>query len=541
MTRANPRTSSVWRATRARAADADGVVDRDGVRIFWESFGTGEPTVLILPTWSVLHAAHGQFQIADLARHYRVVTFDPRGNGRSDRPIGAAAYDDREFVGDALAVLDATSTERAVVIGCSSATYWLLGLAGDHPDRVLAAVSSGTNLPLAPGHRRPENSTPFGEPYRSSDGWAKWNAAYWRDHYEEFLRFFFSQVWTEPHSTSVIEDCVTWGLETTPETLIDTAEAPGYSTTEVVELTRRVRCPVLVLHGSDDVVTPPERSARLAEATNGSLVIIEGAGHCSGNRDPVVFDRLIREFIESVAGPSPAETRWARAAGRERRALLVPADGDGAVRRDIAIAAALNAIRPDVRVEWLAPPSTHAELMAHGATLHPASHSLLGGPTGPNAASLSYDEWRRHDEARFVDFMIFADVVDREAVDLVIADGAWQVDNYLHENPELKRFAYVWLTDTVGWPPTPDADELEAQLRTDANAAMVDLVGRYPRLRDLAFFLGGPDDLSMDPLGPGLPGIRAWAVDHLSIQGSWEGEQMTLQATSIAESIARLV
>ena len=194
--------------------------------------------MLILPTWSVLHAAHGRFQIADLARHYRVVTFDPRGNGRSDRPIGAAAYDDREFV-DEPPVLDATSTERAVVIGCSSATYWLLGLAGDHPDRVLAAVSSGANLPLAPGHRRPDNSTPFGAPYQSSDGWAKWNAAYWRDHYEDSCGNFSRRcAGLEPHSTSVIEDCVTWGLETTPETLIDTAEAPGYSTTEVVELMR---------------------------------------------------------------------------------------------------------------------------------------------------------------------------------------------------------------------------------------------------------------------------------------------------------------
>ena len=166
------------------------------------------------------------------------------------------------------------------------------------------------------------------------------------------------------------------------------------------------------------------------------------------------------------------------------------------VRRDIAIAAALNTLRPDVRVEWLAPPSTHAELTAHGATLHPASVGLLGGPTA-NAASLSYDEWRRHDEARLVDFMIFAEVVDLEAVDLVIADGAWQVDNYLHENPELKRFAYVWLTDRSGMATRAGRGRVRgAQLRIDANAAMVDLVGRYPRLRDLAFFLGGPEDLS---------------------------------------------
>ena len=52
---------------RARHPEADGYVERDGVRIFYEVFGTGEPTILMLPTWSVLHAAHGRFQIADLA------------------------------------------------------------------------------------------------------------------------------------------------------------------------------------------------------------------------------------------------------------------------------------------------------------------------------------------------------------------------------------------------------------------------------------------------------------------------------------------
>jgi hypothetical protein len=52
-------------------------------------------------------------------------------------------------------------------------------LAADHPDRVLGAVASGTNLPLAPGHDRPEAGS-FLEPYRSTEGWAKFNADYWR-------------------------------------------------------------------------------------------------------------------------------------------------------------------------------------------------------------------------------------------------------------------------------------------------------------------------------------------------------------------------
>lgn len=77
MTAPNRSAAGDWRTgTRARQPDADGHIQRDGVRIFYEVFGTGEPTILMLPTWSVLHAAHGRFQLADLSRHYRVVTFD---------------------------------------------------------------------------------------------------------------------------------------------------------------------------------------------------------------------------------------------------------------------------------------------------------------------------------------------------------------------------------------------------------------------------------------------------------------------------------
>src|SRR5438132_9215443 len=103
--------------TRARYPDSEGYVERDGVRVHYEVFGSGEPTVLLLPTWSIIHSRHWKLQVPYLARHYRVVTFDGRGNGRSDRPSAAEAYADEEFVADALAVMDATGTERAVIAG----------------------------------------------------------------------------------------------------------------------------------------------------------------------------------------------------------------------------------------------------------------------------------------------------------------------------------------------------------------------------------------------------------------------------------------
>jgi pimeloyl-ACP methyl ester carboxylesterase len=519
MTQFERRTADVWRVLRSRPATTDGYVERDGVRTFYEVFGSGAVTILVLPTWSALHAAHGRFQIADLARHFRVVTFDGRGNGRSDRPSGSEAYAEQEFVADAVAVLDATGTDRAVVIGCSLATFWLLRLAAEHPDRVLAGISTGTNLPLAAGHPRPSQAVPFQAPYTSTEGWAKFNAAYIHEQYEDFLRFFFEQVWTEPHSRGVIEDSVTWGLETTPQTLIDTALAPGIRTTEeALELASRVRCPMLVMHGREDAVTPMARSVTLAEVTHGRLVILEGSGHCSANRDPFTFNQLVREFIESiVAGPAPPEPGSADP-GRKRVLFAPQGHRPEAVLRDVAIAEALRALRPDLCIVWLAPPSIRSCLEAKGERVHPASDALLaehGSPRDVPPPFAPLTGRRRNDEALFVNFMVFHDIVVRERIDLVIADGAWQIDHYLHEHPELKRFAYAWLTDSIGWSPASD-DPIEAALAVDANAEMLDLVDRHPSVRDRALFLGSFAQLPTRAFGPGLPEIRAWSAERFS-------------------------
>ena len=56
------------------------------MRIFYEVYGEGEPTILLLPTWMLIHSRCWKAQIPYLARHCRVLTFDPRGNGRSDLP-----------------------------------------------------------------------------------------------------------------------------------------------------------------------------------------------------------------------------------------------------------------------------------------------------------------------------------------------------------------------------------------------------------------------------------------------------------------------
>jgi len=300
-----PQTTARREQARARYPDSTGFVERDGVRVFYEVYGTGEPTVLMLPTWSIVHGRIWKMQIADLARRNRVVTFDPRGNGRSDRPSTADAYAESEFAADALAVMDATATRRAVLVTLSMGAQRGLLLASDHSERVAGAVFIGPALALQaviPG-REPVDT--FMDHLDTDEGWAKYNAQFWRRDYRAFLEFFFSQCFNEAHSTKPTDDAVGWGLETDAETLIVTDIAPGIGDRDAI-LARiaRVHCPVLVIHGRDDAIRPHAHGEELASASGGRLITIEGGGHIPNSRDPVKVNLAIREFIRGLAGGS---------------------------------------------------------------------------------------------------------------------------------------------------------------------------------------------------------------------------------------------
>jgi UDP:flavonoid glycosyltransferase YjiC (YdhE family) len=123
------------------------------------------------------------------------------------------------------------------------------------------------------------------------------------------------------------------------------------------------------------------------------------------------------------------------------------------------------------------------------------------------------------DEILVNNFMVFHDVVADEHYDLVIGDEAWDVDYFLHENPELKHFAFAWMTDFVGWLPMPDGGPYEAALTADYNAEMIEQRARYKRLRDRSIFVGDAEDIVPDAFGPGLPTIRHWTEQNFEFAG----------------------
>jgi predicted glycosyltransferase len=216
---------------------------------------------------------------------------------------------------------------------------------------------------------------------------------------------------------------------------------------------------------------------------------------------------------------------WTRALARRRRALYISSPiGLGHAMRDAAIADELRKLRPDLEIDWLAQDPVTAVLETRGERIHPLSAELASESAHFAAESSGHDlnafqAIRRMDEILVSNFMVFHDAVEGGEYDLVIGDEAWDVDHFLHENPELKRTAFAWMTDFVGWLPMSAGGDREAFLTADYNAEMIEHVERFPRLRDRSIFVGNPDDIVPDDFGPGMPAIRDWTERHFAFSG----------------------
>ncbi len=544
---------------RARRPDHSGTAVRDGVRLAWDVYGEGPTTVLLLPTWSLVDSRHWKMQAPTLARHHRVITFDGRGSGRSDRPVGAAAYTDEEYAADAVAVLDATGTDAAVVAGFSCGVAWAVHLAANTPERVRGvfaiAPSCGLSVPQPDRERHP-----WSERLSETDGWAKYNRYYWTDgDFDDFRAFFFDAMCSQPHSTKQVEDCLEWSAEVDPRTLVDTTAGrmglEGAVCQPLEPLCAQVRCPVEIVHGADDRVRTSAVALRLAELTGAGVTLLEGSGHALHTRDPVRVTRMLDAFVRRVAPPSrtvavgpPGVTaelaRRARAARGTRRVLYLSSPiGLGHACRDLAIVAELRERHPDLRVDWLAQAPVAHVLEAAGERVHPASRWLASEVAHVEEQAGEHDlhafqAIRRMDEIMVTNYLVLDELVTEEPYDLVVGDEAWEVDHFLHENPERKRFAFAWMTDFVGWLPMPQGGDAEVRLTADYNEEMLEQRARFAGVRDRSIFVGDPEDVVEDPFGPGLPRIRDWTEENFDFAGyvtgftpSSEGARQALRSS----------
>ena len=192
--------------------------------------------------------------------------------------------------------------------------------------------------------------------------------------------------------------------------------------------------------------------------------------------------------------------------------------GLGHVLRDLSIARALRARVPDLEIQWLAQSPVAAVLEEAGEILHPASGDLASESAHWETESDHHDlhafyAFRRMDEIFCANYMLFDDIVRETPYDMWVGDESWEVDHFLHENPERKIAPYAFLTDVVGFLPVePDRDPREAELCADYNSEMIEHLARYPYVRDRSVFIGGFGELPDASFGPGLPRMREWSA-----------------------------
>ena len=491
----------------------------DGARIFYEVFGPPDAarSIVFLQPWAIVHSRVWKAQVPYFSRHgFQVVAIDNRGNGKSDRP--ESGYTVERIAEDALAVMDAAGVERAILIGLSAGGRWAVKLAAEHPQRTTHLVLISPVLRLGPPQPRFQR---FWDVLDHYEGLEKYNAAYWRREFADFLRTWAELVVPEPHSSRQREESVEWGLETTPEVLIQTVAEGAFP--ECADLLGRIQCPSLILHGSEDFGFSREDAETIQRMIPvAQLVELEGCGHGLMARDPVRTNLLIEEFVGG--GEPPVERTWRRASTRrQKRVLFVSSPiGLGHIRRDLALADALRRSVPDLQIDWLAQEPVARVLVQRGERIHPRSSELSSEVTHVESEAHgehdlhAFQAYRRMDEILVANFLTFRDATQDVAYDLWIADEGWDIDYFLHENPELKSAPYVWLTDFVGWLPMSSDEEW---LTADYNAEMIEQVDRFPKVRDLALFVGNPSDVVSDPFGPDLPTIRSWTEAHFQFPG----------------------
>ena len=456
------------------------------------STASGEPTVL-------LHADVVDHPLAPLEdadpvpraplprRHVR------RARQRPLRPAARAGRVPRGGVRRRRARGDGRDRHRARRAGLAvaRARERSLLLAAEHPERVEKLVFIAPALPLPPVVAAAQRATSFEEPRDEYEGWGEVEPPLLARALRGLPRvLLLADASRSRTRRSSVEDAVGWGLETDAETLVATQLAPRLQDEDGVrELLARVDCPVLVIHGDGR-----RRHAR--------------ASRCAARGARGRRARRARGL-----GPPPARARPGQgqpAAARLRRAAA-PADALGA-RQVAAQARALRlladrarprAARRRDRRRAAQAPSRPRDRLARAAPGHRrARGARRADPPGERATSRTsrrhiesesaehdlhcFQAIRRMDEILLANFMVFHDLVRDEQYDLWIGDEAWELDYYLHENPEQKRAAYVWLTDFVGWLPMDDGGEREAFLTADYNAEMIEHIARFPRLRDRA-------------------------------------------------------
>ena len=259
--------------------------ERDGVRIFYESFGEGAPVVFLhalsMNRYAWVH------QVFAFARDHRVVVLDHRGHGLSDKPAGG--YSVPQMALDVRVVLDHAGIDEAVLVGNSAGSMIALQVALDAPERVRAMmlVSCATNLaPYIPA-----------EVLRAYE--ARFEAAF------DYMSQGATSARTKrerPDVTAFLADVYRTKGNFSREVFLSSIRDPdGVFNWNVTDRLKDVRQPALVIAGHEDQAMPLEAMRALAEGLpRATFKVIPDVGHYYALERPIDFNADLHAFVASV-------------------------------------------------------------------------------------------------------------------------------------------------------------------------------------------------------------------------------------------------
>ncbi|MBN2463160.1 MAG: alpha/beta fold hydrolase [Dehalococcoidia bacterium] len=255
------------------------------INIYYETHGDGEPLLMIQGYGQ--YAGHWTTLIPPFSKEYRVIVFDNRGTGRSDKP--EAAYAMKMMAADARGLLDAIGIEAAHVFGVSMGGMIAQEFALNYPDRVISLVLGCTQC----GGAKAVPPTPEALAFLFSTEMAKLSVA---ERARQTAPWLWSKEFINKYPEAVeayVE--ITSKYPTPPHGFACQAQAiTGHNTYDRLP---EIKAPTLVIVGSGDRIIQPENSKILASVIPGAeLVIVPNAGH--GFTESLEATKAILDFLK---------------------------------------------------------------------------------------------------------------------------------------------------------------------------------------------------------------------------------------------------
>ena len=250
------------------------MLDRDGVKIHYQVAGDGPALILTHGYSSTAEMWAGQ--IAPLAKHFKVVTWDMRGHGQSDYPDDPAAYSEAATVADMAALLDAVGAKDAVVGGLSLGGYMSLAFHRAHPERTRALLIVDTG----PGYKNDQ----------ARDGWNE--GAIRRA--ERFEAEGFGDLSKASAEVRLARHRDASGLARAARGMLTQRDA------RVIESLPAIAVPALVIVGANDTPFLAASDYMAAKIPDAKKVVIPDAGHSANIDQPAAFNAALRDFLQGA-------------------------------------------------------------------------------------------------------------------------------------------------------------------------------------------------------------------------------------------------